>query len=138
MGYETKEQRKPGLIFESGYWHTQSLVKEIDTYPNGMAYRVVEIDPDGRERVHCTPWDKGDKIVTPIHEHDCTNCVFLGTQDNHDLYFCPTGGGGSVTVLARSGPDGDYESGMVFATNGTSPLLAEALKRARAWGVYDG
>ena len=47
----------------------------------------------------------------PIHQHDCDRCVFLGTLDQRDLYFCP----GEPTVIARRSSDPpDYQSGLVF------------------------
>jgi len=51
--------------------------------------------------------------MKPIYEHYCDNCVFLGTYNNKDLYYCPVG---RTTVIARNSSDpGDYQSGMVFA-----------------------
>jgi hypothetical protein len=51
--------------------------------------------------------------MTPLYEHDCDSCVFLGTFDNKDLYFCPKG---MTTIIARNSSVGhDYQSGLVFA-----------------------
>ena len=58
------------------------------------------------------------KEPTPIYEHDCDKCVFLGNYDGHDLYYCPAGVRG--TVIARfSGGGPDYSSGLPF---GRRPL----------------
>jgi len=69
----------------------------------------------------------------PIHEHDCSQCVYLGTSRGRDLYFCD--GHRSPTVISRSGPDGEYESGIEFADK--EPTLALALIRAIRLGYAD-
>lgn len=40
------------------------------------------------------------------HEHDCDTCIFMGTFDEYDLYFCP----GSKSMIGRHGPEGEYKS----------------------------
>ena len=67
----------------------------------------------------------------PIHEHDCTNCTFLGNYENKDLYHCDQNG--NPTVISRFGSDGDYSSGMMFADVRVD--LAEAKARAEALGL---
>lgn len=47
--------------------------------------------------------------MRPRHDHDCTNCVFLGTFGEHDLYVCVTGEK-DKDIVARFGADGDYSS----------------------------
>jgi len=69
----------------------------------------------------------------PLHEHDCDQCIFLGTSRGRDLYFC--NGHRSPTVISRSGPDGEYESGIEFADK--EPTLALALIRAIRLGYAD-
>jgi hypothetical protein len=59
------------------------------------------------------------------YEHDCDQCKPLGAHDEFDLYFCEQHG--MPTVIARFGADGDYLSGMCFATDGP---LKEAKTRA--------
>lgn len=59
------------------------------------------------------------------YEHDCDQCKPLGVHDEFDLYFCEQHG--MPTVIARFGVDGDYLSGMCFATDGP---LREAKTRA--------
>ncbi len=45
------------------------------------------------------------------YEHDCKQCVFLGTFEEYDLYGCPQTGHNTHTVLARYGDDdSDYHS----------------------------
>ena len=52
--------------------------------------------------------------VKPKFKHDCNKCVFLGNFNGADLYYC--GQDGSIpTVIARTGRDSRYQSGMVFA-----------------------
>jgi hypothetical protein len=46
---------------------------------------------------------------TPLYDHDCDACTYLGTVDGHDLYFCD---GTDKTLIARYGIDGDYKSGL--------------------------
>jgi hypothetical protein len=73
-------------------------------------------------------------VDTPLYEHDCEGCVYLGRFDDDtyherelDLYFCGSQWGS--TVVARysdSGPD--YHSGLEFV--GKIPALTEAWQRA--------
>ena len=73
-------------------------------------------------------------MENPQYQHDCDTCTFLGQYKNYDLYFCPQRG--LPTVIARWSDNGpDYTSGMVFAKNGTSKPLVEALKRANKMGI---
>lgn len=44
---------------------------------------------------------------TPLHEHDCPKCHFLGVYEGMDLYCCD---GFYRTLIARFGVDGDYYS----------------------------
>lgn len=67
----------------------------------------------------------------PRYEHDCEDCVFLGQWKIYDLYYCP----GEPTVIARTGPDGEYQSGMVFV--GVSQPLTEAYNRAVELGLIE-
>ncbi len=65
---------------------------------------------------------------TPRYDHDCPCCIFLGKEEQYDLYYCRQMG--MPTVIARFGPDGDYLSGMSFAVDGSVPVLTTALYRA--------
>lgn len=56
--------------------------------------------------------------------HDCEECVFLGTHDQYDLYYCEA----NPTVIARYGAEGDYLSGLLLAS--LVPVLAIATVRA--------
>ena len=67
----------------------------------------------------------------PRYEHDCDDCVFLGQYEIYDLYFCP----GEPTVIARTGPEGEYQSGMMFV--GVSEPLTEAYDRAVKRGLAE-
>ena len=71
--------------------------------------------------------------------HDCSNCVSLGdfvvNNKLYDLYWCPTGGLGAPTVVARFGNEGwQYQSGIEMAKSGQFPELAEAYRRGVAAG----
>ena len=73
---------------------------------------------------------------TPQFEHDCATCHFLGrhvdpeNSQPMDLYAHTQG---SATVIARTGIDGDYMSGLLFSY-GSVPALTEARRRAQASG----
>ena len=41
-------------------------------------------------------------------EHDCNQCIFLGREEEHDLYYCPNHGG--CLVARRSSVCWDYSS----------------------------
>lgn len=78
-----------------------------------------------------------DNKETPIHEHDCSQCKFLGNYtdkegDKGDLYFCKQGGVVS-TVIFRYGKGPDYTSGLELANSIES--LAEAKKMAVKEGL---
>ena len=74
---------------------------------------------------------------TPQFQHDCDCCHFLGrhvdpeTSQNMDLYAHTRG---NPTVIARTGIDGDYMSGLPFAYGSIAPLT-EARRRAQSAGV---
>lgn len=81
---------------------------------------------------------------SPLFEHDCTCCTFLGRFDGQDLYH--HGGSVETTLIARWSSDGpDYTSGLVFskpfrnAVDGkmkpANKWLAEARKRAERLGL---
>jgi hypothetical protein len=61
--------------------------------------------------------------------HDCEECVFLGTHERYDLYFCAA----TPTVIARYGVEGDYISGLILAS--TVPALAIATVRTISAGL---
>lgn len=70
--------------------------------------------------------------LTPFHPHECENCRYLESmsQDglDYDLYFCTQGYDDEPychTVIARFGADGDYKSGLEFASKG--PLREAAM-----------
>lgn len=66
------------------------------------------------------------------YPHDCTISHYLGWYAEYDLYFC---GEDDPTVIARYGIDGDYYSGLSFATSDGTPSLYEAKKRAIKAGL---
>ena len=68
----------------------------------------------------------------PRHEHDCGECIYLGTLNHHDvdLYFH---GAGQSTVIARRGAEGNYESGLDFIDR--DMFLALAYVRAQKAGL---
>ena len=89
----------------------------------------------------------GDKLrdagvlIEPRFPHDCDRCTFLGHyrhfgRDN-DLYWCD--GGSIINVIARYGPDAEYESGLLPGwTMPEDAPLCEAVRRAEAMGLDVG
>jgi hypothetical protein len=83
-----------------------------------------------------------DSNVKPRFIHDCEQCVFLGQDEEHDFYFCPSPSG-FHTVIARFGSDGpDYASGLEIAEAvekregpNSAYSLVKALKLARERGL---
>ena len=78
-----------------------------------------------------------DKTATPIHEHDCDGCVFLGQYTDSeamhpgeptDIYWCACADGG--TLIRRYGPAGKYASHPHFVWHHTLqaiPWMREAV-----------
>ena len=56
----------------------------------------------------------------PIHEHDCDECIYLGTVDSRDLYVCR-----GATVVSRWGEYGAYSSGLWASWNGSLRIAAD-------------
>ena len=75
--------------------------------------------------VNFPPW-------LPEYADDC--CVFLGTLNCNDLYYCDQRGMPTVIARSRWGQDGDYESGMCFSY-GQSFNLTQARLRAEYRGL---
>ena len=72
-----------------------------------------------------------DQLPKPRHEHDCSQCTFLGYYNEYDLYFCPQHG--VPTVIARFSSHGpDYTSGL----HSQLPQLIEAENRAIIEGLF--
>ena len=70
----------------------------------------------------------------PLFEHDCDECVFLGTYKDTDLYFCDPL---RPTVLYRYGNDpSEYGSGLGFGIQFPNSRYGEALRRAVVKGLY--
>lgn len=78
----------------------------------------------------------------PKFTHDCSNCEFLGTFKDIDLYSCNRGKQIDTVIARFSSAGSDYCSGLSIASsallNGAKTLteeaLAEALLRALARG----
>ena len=64
-------------------------------------------------------------METPKYIHDCEECIYLGTYNETDLYFCDA----TPTVISRYSDNGpDYKSGLIFADKDIE--LGEAKSRA--------
>lgn len=62
-------------------------------------------------------------MSSPRYEHDCEQCVYLGQEDDFDLYYCNKIS--IPTVIARYSPNGpDYLSGMPYPNQKQGPLVA--------------
>jgi hypothetical protein len=71
---------------------------------------------------------------TPQHQHDCSDCIFLGRYGEEDLYIHLSEV--ENTVIARFGSDGPaYSSGLCFSY-GQTPRLTEARHRAEKLGLH--
>ena len=89
-------------------------------------------------------WDSQveSRLEQPVHEHDCTECVFLGSfisvkSETYDMYIHPSG---DRTLIARYGTLGEYISCPLAYVEGYKPGTAiyEAYQRAKARGlVYE-
>ena len=75
--------------------------------------------------------------MIPFHQHDCDNCVYLGSDEESseekiktDYYFCHRQGEHPclATLIARYGEHGDYSSGSDFVMSSIG--LNKALKLA--------
>lgn len=53
------------------------------------------------------------QVAKPIHQHDCTRCVFLGTLATGDFYCCPKDTGHDY-ILRYSSEGSDYFSACDF------------------------
>ena len=76
---------------------------------------------------------------SPVWEHDCNECIFLGLYLSHDLYYCKKGPG--PTLIARWGDEGsEYTSGIQFGVqykdNLDSPM-GEAYRLAIEKGLIN-
>jgi hypothetical protein len=81
-------------------------------------------------------------VETPLYQHDCETCTFLGRYQAPnaqitDLYFCAS----EPTVIARWSSDGpDYTSGLAFGIyhslkGDRDHALAQAFTRACERGL---
>lgn len=52
---------------------------------------------------------------SPLHEHDCNNCIYLGSFYKKDYYLCISKEHPFLsTFIARYGKNGNYSSGIEF------------------------
>jgi hypothetical protein len=59
------------------------------------------------------------------HIHDCSNCQYLGSSNDHDYYFCFSKEYPILsTLIARFGENGDYSSGLEFVMSNTELNVA--------------
>lgn len=71
--------------------------------------------------------------MNPLYLHDCDKCIFLGSYQDYDLYFCKPAIG--PTVIARyQGSEVSLQLGERAAVQQDHPL-AEALRRAVNGGL---
>lgn len=71
---------------------------------------------------------------TPIHEHDCKHCIYIGSSYKRDYYLCISKEHPSLsTLVARYGKDGNYNSGLEFCWSNI--YLNKALKLADKQGL---
>ena len=68
--------------------------------------------------------------MTPKYKHDCEECIFLGSYNDCDLYFCQPSKS-TPTIIVRRGDDADYQSGFVFEDSCEELAVAAAIIRFR-------
>jgi len=75
-------------------------------------------------------------------EHDCSNCIFLGSYKKKDIYFCSGSSIGGGTIVARFGDEGaEYSSTPVsmalYSTKGLSEN-SDIMKKVAEWLIREG
>lgn len=51
----------------------------------------------------------------PLHKHDCKRCIYLGSEEGIDCYYCHDEEPCLATLIARYSSDGaNYSSGTAF------------------------
>lgn len=75
--------------------------------------------------------------MKPLHEHDCTSCIYLGSDDENDYYFHRNEEHVSLgTLICRYSSDGwDYSSGEDFCM--CNPGINKALELAYTKGILN-
>lgn len=70
----------------------------------------------------------------PLHEHDCSKCIYLGSDEDTDYYYHPNDEELLfATLIARYGQHGDYSSGTEFIMSSVG--LNKALKMGYEKGL---
>ena len=84
-----------------------------------------------------------ESFPTPRYIHHCDKCIFMGRDEEYDMYYCPDEEGEELfggCILARySNEGGDYLScrvkyALIFAA---SPQIATAAKKLLQDGVVE-
>jgi hypothetical protein len=74
-------------------------------------------------------------LEPPMWEHDCDDCLFLGTHHQHDLYYCQGVNGRRTrfpTLVARYGSNGpQYKSGVPLLKHDDNLWAAAVLAEAQ-------
>lgn len=70
-------------------------------------------------------------MTQPIYEHDCDACIFLGIEDEYDMYICqPRAEMPIANILARFGTHGEYSSFPVTMLNCCNGILNKVARAA--------
>lgn len=76
----------------------------------------------------------------PLWEHDCDDCIFLGSHQERDFYFCEQLEMGRPTLISRFGSRGhQYVSGVsgtAFVTHDEGVWCAAVLAEAQGLGSF--
>lgn len=72
------------------------------------------------------------RLPDPKWEHDCDCCLFLGTFNNADLYFCPSDMGIPTVIARLSSEPSDYASGEMIGRTESYPTATHRELRV-AW-----
>ena len=72
------------------------------------------------------------RLPDPLFEHDCDCCLYLGTYNGADLYFCPSDMGIPTVISRFSSEGGDYASGEMIGRTKSYPTATHRELRV-AW-----
>lgn len=119
--------------------NTVALVNDIF---HNLKQQYSQINPDAELLKISVRRDPKDvcaiKIEWGEYAHDCHDCLYLGTYNEKDMYFCQ----GTGSLILRNGPEGeDYESlpgdaVIDIMKNGTYSEKDEIMRFIRVYEIY--
>jgi hypothetical protein len=73
-----------------------------------------------------------ETIEEPKFDHDCNRCIFLGSYEGNDLYYCCINPRLETIIARHSNKPDDYTSGLFLYR--VDPLITEGVMRAKSKG----